>query len=282
MCDFISWINNGGDVYFLTDKEIRSPHMKEVAPGWNKTKEDVVGHGAISAYYNVTGVHKEDRRFWEPDRYPESIARCIKDFEQYFSRMFRECVTEDRVANALLDAPKPWKKRLLNILKRASKARIENIQCSLEDMLPTKAQWAELSPLFHDGIASPKEAFDKILSLSGCANEQYNIINSWVKKFTSEQRVKLLLDFSVSLDCFSTLLDHIRVKDITAEQVSELIESLYDNTDEQHVVLLKFGSKLSQNQIKDAWFHVASNSKAGDLLLKLASKDTLINIIHEM
>ena len=53
MCEFPSWIEDEGQVYFLTDKDLKLPEVSALA-------EDCVGHAAIQKVYpNLEGMQGE-------------------------------------------------------------------------------------------------------------------------------------------------------------------------------------------------------------------------------
>jgi hypothetical protein len=53
MCDFFSWIEKDGKLYYLTDAMIESR--------WpNDEVRDKIGHSAIEKYFGIKGEHKEN------------------------------------------------------------------------------------------------------------------------------------------------------------------------------------------------------------------------------
>lgn len=51
MCEFISWIEKGNDIFYLTDKEIFSKQGQELLLGCKDN--DFLGHGAIRKFYSL-------------------------------------------------------------------------------------------------------------------------------------------------------------------------------------------------------------------------------------
>jgi hypothetical protein len=98
----------GGDVYFLTDKEIYKDYQKRVG----KIKDnDPLGHGAIRAYYGIpdgVGIEYEERNFWEY-KYPEKIQKCVDNFNVYYSRTFNNLLQNDDLIYLINCAPDKWK-----------------------------------------------------------------------------------------------------------------------------------------------------------------------------
>jgi len=85
MCEFLSYIEKGDEILFLTDAEVFSPHGREVL---SFQDNDPLGHGAIRAYYNITGGEEHEcRDFWNIENYPEAIQEILKDFDKNFGRM---------------------------------------------------------------------------------------------------------------------------------------------------------------------------------------------------
>jgi hypothetical protein len=106
MCDFISWVDIDGVVFFITDKELRTKRGRDLMKysGWDT---DVIGHGFIREYYELPpgaansewGYHVNKRLgnnceincFIEyMDRFPEEIQKAFKYFKQNFSYILNE------------------------------------------------------------------------------------------------------------------------------------------------------------------------------------------------
>ena len=85
MCVFLSWIEKGGKVYFLTPNQIFNTPAGEILRkqiGSEKV-EDYFGHEAIRKYYGdfVNGVEKECSDFFDPANFPNVISTSIKKGE---------------------------------------------------------------------------------------------------------------------------------------------------------------------------------------------------------
>ena len=84
MCNFVSWKDVNGKLYYLTGadkttKEGRSL-IKEKYFG-NEYHEDIKGHGAVSIYWGIpynTGKNMECTNFSSPDNFPKEIVEAIK------------------------------------------------------------------------------------------------------------------------------------------------------------------------------------------------------------
>jgi len=78
MCEFISWIEHNGKLYYLTKKQLDSKKGKQLAEYCGRT-EDLVGHGAIREYYGFSGgLDRECTDFSIPDNFPDEIVSALK------------------------------------------------------------------------------------------------------------------------------------------------------------------------------------------------------------
>ena len=80
MCEFLSWIEKGDKVYFLTGKQVYDTPKGKALKEWSQNiEDDKTGHGAIRFYYNIVGGEdKECSDFSTPDNFPPVIAKAIK------------------------------------------------------------------------------------------------------------------------------------------------------------------------------------------------------------
>ena len=79
MCEFISWIEFQGKIYFLDDTKLRTEKGQKLLS--QCTNDDIIGHGAIMEYFGLTrhqGIHKECTYFSDPKNFPEEIVEAIK------------------------------------------------------------------------------------------------------------------------------------------------------------------------------------------------------------
>ncbi len=65
MCDFISWIQKGGRILFLTDKDVFSSRGKELLGDCKDN--DVLGHEALRFYYGKDGKSLRAGRIMKND-----------------------------------------------------------------------------------------------------------------------------------------------------------------------------------------------------------------------
>ena len=81
MCEFVSWVEKGVKVYFLTGKQVFGTKKGEKLREWSGSADDYIGHGAIRYYYGLEqdeGVNRECVNFTKPSNFPDVIARAIK------------------------------------------------------------------------------------------------------------------------------------------------------------------------------------------------------------
>jgi hypothetical protein len=80
MCEDVSWIEYQNNVYFLQNSDLETKEgQKLLLP---EVKADVMGHGAIEAYYpelKDKGQHKECTDFSTPKNFPKKIVKAIKE-----------------------------------------------------------------------------------------------------------------------------------------------------------------------------------------------------------
>lgn len=121
MCDFISWIdvvdkNGEKHCLFLTDQDIFSSYGRKTLKG--TMDNDILGHGAIRAYYNIENIdsqyrrcyQKEDKEFWK-GIVPSQIAKFLKSPEtllKTWGKMLEMTLQTDDAAFILTHAPKRW------------------------------------------------------------------------------------------------------------------------------------------------------------------------------
>ena len=112
MCEFISWIEKNGGILCLTDREVFSEEGREKLKGC--LHNDVIGHGAIRVFYEITGgTDKEVRDFWNVSLLPKELADklvSIKEFDKHWGQMFRAGhFQNDDLRRIIVYAPNEWR-----------------------------------------------------------------------------------------------------------------------------------------------------------------------------
>jgi len=82
MCEFVSWIEKGDKVYFLTGEQVFNTRKGEALQKWCGSPDDYIGHGAIRHYYGLEqdeGTNKECTNFSTPKNFPSVISEAIKN-----------------------------------------------------------------------------------------------------------------------------------------------------------------------------------------------------------
>ena len=78
MCNFVSWKEYKGNVYFLTNADLETKEGKKLLQ--KEYRDDLQGHGAIEHYYPELagkGINKECEDFSSPDNFPKEIAKAL-------------------------------------------------------------------------------------------------------------------------------------------------------------------------------------------------------------
>ena len=86
MCQFISWIVKGKEVYFLTTADIESKKGKALRD-YCQNNDDLKGHGAIRHFFEITdGKEYECSDFSTQKNFPPQIVSAIKKgkFRRWF------------------------------------------------------------------------------------------------------------------------------------------------------------------------------------------------------
>jgi hypothetical protein len=121
MCDFVSWIDIKGMIYFLTDAEIFSDLGREKLSGCKDN--DFLGHGAIRRFYDLKdkGVDRENKNFWEEvSNIPEIIRSKLQNFDHNWGKTFEEYFQNDDLRYIIEYAPDEWKSKAWEQLLKQS------------------------------------------------------------------------------------------------------------------------------------------------------------------
>jgi hypothetical protein len=89
LCEFISWIEKGDEILFLTGNDVFQTKRGLELQKYCKSKSDLTGHGAIRWYFGKddkpleAGKERECTNFSTPDNFPKAIAKAIKRGEMW-------------------------------------------------------------------------------------------------------------------------------------------------------------------------------------------------------
>ena len=84
MCEFVSLKEKDGEVFFLTNDDLKPKKLKEFKEFNKHWRRDLPGHGAIEWFYpKMKGVGKQKERtgFGTPDNFPDEIVQTIKSMK---------------------------------------------------------------------------------------------------------------------------------------------------------------------------------------------------------
>ena len=83
MCEFVSWIEHDGELFYLDNDKLDTKDGRALVKYLkdNNSLKDMCGHGAIRRYYPELKGRGSDREvvdFSSPDNFPPEIAKKIK------------------------------------------------------------------------------------------------------------------------------------------------------------------------------------------------------------
>ena len=79
MCEFLSWVEKGDKVYFLTSKFIHDTPRGEIVKKRFPGEGELSGHAAIRAYFDLEGGReRECTDFKSPANFPAEIVEALK------------------------------------------------------------------------------------------------------------------------------------------------------------------------------------------------------------
>jgi len=99
MCEFASWKEYKGKVYFLKDSDLSTKEGNELLKP--NVIADLCGHGAIESYYpelNGKGENKECINFSSPKNFPKEIVQAIKAGKMTRFGITKELLTQQAYA----------------------------------------------------------------------------------------------------------------------------------------------------------------------------------------
>jgi len=163
MCEFVSWIEKGKKIYFLTGEQVFHTDKGQSLRTWCGSVDDYVGHGAIRYFYGLEqdeGVNKEGTTFSRPDSFPEVIVSALKrgDFKGFpLPRGLLKKLLDDKYqADRKLLEDKYWADlKPLDDKYWADRKLLEDTYGADRKLLDDK-YWADRKPLDDKYWADPK------------------------------------------------------------------------------------------------------------------------------
>ncbi|HBT80559.1 MAG: hypothetical protein UW46_C0001G0101 [Candidatus Yanofskybacteria bacterium GW2011_GWF1_44_227] len=179
MCDFISWKKDiKGNIYFLTDKDVFSPHGRETLRG--TMHNDILGHSAIDAFYGPVTESLpqfENRDFWDKTQFPPEIAIHLESPETLFdtwSKMLKRSLQPDDASYILIRAPELWRSAFMDIcIPRVAEdvTDASSVLCEVGDLPETQKD------ILIEGVAKSAEyASDVLRDVKNLTNTQKGIL----------------------------------------------------------------------------------------------------------
>jgi len=247
MCEFVSWKKDSlGEVFFLTDKDVFSPHGRSTLLG---TKDnDVFGHGAITAFYGKAVAYLaqfENKKFWKKSSFPAEIATHLESPETLldtWGNMLRRYLQPDDAYYILTNAPEPWRSALFDIC-------------------------------FDHVVKDPEYTYNTLIHVKGLTRAQRNTLVKGVVKdafyacetlydvkgLTEIQRNALIK--GVVKDAYYTYDTLLRVKGLTEIQRNALVKRVAKSAEYAYDTLLRVKglteiqrNALIKGVVKDAFY----------------------------
>jgi len=110
MCDFISYVQKGNQLFYLTDEEIFSKEGRDKLSGCQDN--DFISHGAIRKFFGIRGGEDHEvKDFWNTNKLPKELVDKIANFDLYWSRTFKRYFMNDDLRYIISKAPETWKSK---------------------------------------------------------------------------------------------------------------------------------------------------------------------------
>jgi hypothetical protein len=186
MCEFISWKKGpDGHMYFLTDNDVFSPHGRETLAG---TKDnDVLGHGAITAYYGKETEdfsQGENRDFWQKHEFPPEISKHLKSPETLLAtwgKMLKQYLQPDDAYYIIKNAPEPWRSALADI---CIEHVVKDANYSYSTILYVKGLTQEQKATIVEVVAkSARYSYFTLCDVKGLTEEQRTLLRKASKGY---------------------------------------------------------------------------------------------------
>src|SRR3990167_394989 len=150
MCNPISWIESEGNIYIITDAEVKSEKGKELIKEAGNPS-DIWGHGFCRAYYGVKGGRENEiNDFSKVNLFPAEIKKLLSDFNRNFGHMMGLHVPDLRALTSAEGLVLP--KEVNGYLDLSALTSAEGL------VLPEKCGYLDLSALTSaEGLVLPEK-----------------------------------------------------------------------------------------------------------------------------
>ena len=144
MCEFISWYEYKGKLYYLTDEKVFSHEGIKILKDCKDN--DLIGHGAIRLFFKKTegidvgyGQKYEVTNFWATEYLPPEIAQKVRKFDLHWGRMFAsgKYFMEDDLGRIICFATPKWRKKAWDQLEKQNPSN--GILCDI--VLDSTPKW---------------------------------------------------------------------------------------------------------------------------------------------
>ena len=79
MCEFVSWVEHGDKLYYLTANLLNTKEGRALKKHLGSQYDnDIKGHGALEHYFGIKGKHHECTDFSSPKNFPDEIIKAMK------------------------------------------------------------------------------------------------------------------------------------------------------------------------------------------------------------
>ena len=141
MYEFISYIQKGDQLFYLTDDEIFSKEGREKLSDCQDN--DFIGHGAIRKFFDIKGGEDHEvRDFWNTDKLPKELADKIANFDSYWGKTFKRYFMNDDLRDIICNSTEEYKAKAWEQLlaQRPSRYDLDCIICYSTEEYKTKAK----------------------------------------------------------------------------------------------------------------------------------------------
>jgi len=168
MCEFLSWTEYKGKLYYLTDFELNTRDGEKLKKKLDYAfYEEIKGHGAIKEYFGLSHSQCRDHEctdFSTPNNFPVEIVKKIKAGE--FSRI--------GIAEGLLTQP-AWAE--YEKVEQPARAEYKKVE---------RSAWAEYKKVEQ----SARAEYEKVIQSAWAEYEKVRQSAFWALFMSSENRIE--------------------------------------------------------------------------------------------